>query len=127
MPSESLPLFSEFAYDWTRRTEFTALVSKVLRIRRKYHALVTNPDHETFRMLNTGSDAVLAYARQGGGQGKRLAVVANLNCTNSVETAVPLDSPRKTVTDLVTGKRIRLTAGTLQTELGPGESLVFEY
>ncbi|HEX9006342.1 MAG TPA: alpha-amylase family glycosyl hydrolase, partial [Bacteroidota bacterium] len=127
MPSETLPLFSEFAYDWTRRTEFTALVSKVLRIRRKYHALVTNPHHETFRMLGTGSDAVLAYARLGGGQTKRLAVVANLNCTNSVETAVPLESPRRTVTDLVTGKRIRLTAGTLQTELGPGESLVFEY
>jgi hypothetical protein len=125
MPSESLPLFSEYAYDWTRRTQFSALLGKVLRIRRLRQALVTDPDHRTFEVLQPDNDAVLAYARLS--SGVRLAVVGNADCGAPAEFTLPLGSSKHAVKDLLSGKRLSLAGGVLRARLAPGGCLVFEY
>ncbi len=127
MPSESLPLFSEFAYDWTRKTQFSRLVGTVVKIRNAYQELVTNANHATFDVLASDNEAVLAYARLGGGLGKRLAVVGNSDCAAPAEFTLTLGSQRKSVTDLLSRKRLKLTSGTLHARLGPGACFIFEY
>ena len=63
LPSETLPLFSEYGYNWQSADQFTALVAKVIAIRRKYRTLVADTTPATFRMMEEHNGHVLSFAR----------------------------------------------------------------
>ena len=65
--------------------------------------------------------------RLGGVLGKRLAVVGNSDCAAPADFTLTLGSQRKSVTDLLSRKRLKLTRGSLHARLGPGACFIFEY
>jgi hypothetical protein len=126
LPAEKLPLFSHYAYAWLRRSELINLVRTLGAIRKDFARLIADPDPETFRVLPDENHAILAFLRTDGGR-QRVAVVTNTNFTESQRTLTQIDSRRKTVTDLLSGRQMKLAGGVLKTTLKPGQCLVFEY
>ncbi len=127
LPSEQLPLFSEYGYDWTRKTQFSEFVAKAVSIRGRYHSLVVNPHHETFRMLEQHNHAVIAYARVPPSGGPKIAVIANGNCQGEESAVVPLGASGPAINDLLTGRALEVNEGVIHVVLQPGESVVVEY
>lgn len=125
-PSEKLPLFSEYAYDWLRRGGLAGWVARVARLRARYRSLITNHDPASFAMLHDPNERILAFLRGGGSPRKRLAVVTSTNFTVAENAEVDLGTSRTAVTDLLTGKRHRLRKGVLGAVLEPGQCLLFE-
>ncbi len=126
LPSETLPLFSEYGYNWQSAEEFTHLITKVLAIRKKYAPVITDPTPATFRMLEEHNGQVLAFERHQAHGRKRIAVVGNMDFHHPQMTATRPVTKRKTVTDLLTGKKMKLEDGWLKVQLAPGECLIVE-
>jgi glycosidase len=127
LPSEKLPLFSEYGYQWLTKAEFTEFIRKVLSLRSKYLGIVTDTSPASFHPLQPESGTVLAFARTGGRPAKRIAVAGNTDFTHPATFTLPLGTKRKSVTELLTGKKLRVKDGALWAMLGPGECAVFEY
>jgi starch synthase (maltosyl-transferring) len=127
LPSERLPLFSEYAYDWLNPQEFTALVARIARLRAKYRTLVVDSDPASFVMLDEPNPRILAFARRGGTPARQLAVVGNMNYTGQEQVSVALETGKHEVKDLLGGKSHRLTDRRLHLVLEPGQCLVFEF
>jgi hypothetical protein len=51
LPPEKLPLFSEYAYDWSGKDQFVDFVARVSSIRKEYLALVTDLTPNNFVLL----------------------------------------------------------------------------
>ena len=126
-PSERLPLFSEYGYNWLSAEEFTPFVSHVMALRARFRALVTDATPGTFRVLSADSPSVLAFARVSAGEGPRIAVAGNADFHSGVSFRMHCGSGKPHVTDLLRGASIGVRDGTIDVTLGPGESLVFEY
>lgn len=124
LPSEKLPLFSEYGYDWMRKDEWTSFVRKVALIRSRYRDMITNPDPRSFIMLSAGSDHVLAFSRVS--SKKRLAILGSMNAVGNETIVLDLGTRRKTLLDLLSGRKLKLHAGILQAVLSPGQCMVFE-
>ena len=127
LPSETLPLFSAYGYNWTSGEEFSKLVATVLAIRKKYSAIVTDPRPLTFRMLEEHNGQVLSFARVDERGRKRVAVIGNMDFHGPQMTATRPDTTRKTVTDLLSRRKFKLQDGWLRVQLAPGECLIIEY
>ncbi len=127
LPSEKLPLFSEYGYDWLGRDEFVDLVRTVLKIREKHRSLVTNHDPNLFHMLDSSNPHLLAYARGSDEAGKKLAVIGNANYSAGETAYVSIRTTHSHVVDLLTGKKASVEGGQVGLHLKPGECLVFEF
>ena len=127
LPSERLPLFSEYGYNWLSNEEFTRLVSQVLALRARYSPLVVDPSPETFRILHPDNPAVLAFARVPPVSGIRVAVAGNADFAARASFTVHLDTAKPSVRDVLHGRKLDLRDGTLGASLEPGECLVIEY
>ncbi len=126
-PSETLPLFSEHAYDWASKDEFTRWVKSVLSVRAKYRELVVDPNPATFRVLEDSSPWLVAYARIAPNGKRKLGVVTNANFAGTVQTALRIDTTRAHVVDLLTGRRTKVEDEFLRLTLEPGGCWVFEF
>jgi hypothetical protein len=127
LPSEKLPLFSEYGYNWLNRNGFSDWLGRVARIRAKYRALVTAQGPSSFQMLDDPNAGILAFARTSDRPRRRLAVVGNMNFAGPERTSIVVDTSRREVRDLLGGDRYRLVDRRLQADLAPGQCLVFEY
>jgi starch synthase (maltosyl-transferring) len=127
LPSEKLPLFSEGGYDWFSKDQFIGLVAKVQTIRKKYQAIVVNSSPDSFKMLNEENPHLLSFARIDTAGKHRLAIVGNMDCTSTQMSKTKLDTTKNQVSDMLTGKQLKLAHGELQVTLAPGDCLVFEY
>ena len=59
---------------------------------------------------------------------KRLAVVGSMDFQNSRRTKILLDTRRRTIRDLLSGKTVEVKEGDgIELTLKPGECMVFEY
>ena len=67
-PAETLPLFSEWAYDWTRPDNLVASVRYALSLRQKYADLLANPDPATVFVGYSDNPHFIVFARQNDGQ-----------------------------------------------------------
>jgi hypothetical protein len=126
-PSERLPLFSEHAYDWASKEEFTSWVKSVLAVRARYRDLIVDPDPATFHVLKDPSPAVIAYARVASHGRKKIAVVTNAAFDEPVHTALRIDTSREQVVDILTCRKAKVSDGFLRLTLGRGECWIFEY
>jgi hypothetical protein len=127
LPSEHLPLFSAYAYDWLSKEAFTDHLRTLLAIRAKHLPLIADDTPASFRVLAPDHPSVLAYARLGAKQRRRIAVVANADFTGAVTCAVPLETTAKHVADLLGGGTLPVHNGAVTLKLGPGACAVFEF
>ncbi len=74
-PTDTLPLFSEWAFDWTRPDNLIGSVRYALQIRQKYQRLLSNPNPDTFVMGYSDNPQLMTFARID--EEQALIVVAN--------------------------------------------------
>jgi glycosidase len=74
-PTDTLPLFSAWAFNWIRPDNLVGSVRYAMEIRRKYENLLSNPDPETFFLGYGDNPHFIVVARQDGEQ--TLVVVAS--------------------------------------------------
>jgi starch synthase (maltosyl-transferring) len=126
-PSEKLPLFSEYAYDWLSKDEFSAWIKAVLGLRKKYHDVVVDPHPATFRLLEDGNPHVLAFARIAPHGKTKVAVAGNMNFQGTETVSISLDTAKKHLVDLLSGERLALKGNTVNLAFHPGQCVVFEF
>lgn len=127
LPSEKLPLFSDYGYDWLNKEHISLWVMKVMDLRGKYKQIVVDDNPQSFVMLHDHNEHVLAFARISGMPKKRIAVVTNTNYHSNEQVAVKLDTSKKQIRDLLSSKKFSLKDAHLHATLHPGQCLVFEY
>lgn len=63
-PAETLPLFSAWAFDWTRPDNLVNSVRYALQLRQRYAALLTDPDPDTVFVGYSDTPGFVVFARQ---------------------------------------------------------------
>lgn len=124
-PSEKLPLFSEYGYDWLRKEQFTEWVNKISTIRRNYAELVANQQPQTFRMLDAGNPSIISFLRTLPDGSRNLIVVTNYDFANQQQGILSVGVQSLTLTDLITEKQFNVRDWKLPLRLSPGECLLF--
>ena len=127
LPSERLPLFSEYGYDWMNKNQFTAWISSIAKIRKRYRGIIADVSPNSFMTMQEANHNVLAFARMGQEPKKRIAIVSNMNFQDSIEATVGLETTRQSVLDLIKKKRIAVRNHSVRVTLKPGQCLVFEF
>ncbi len=127
LPSETLPLFSEYGYNWLSAEEFTGMITAVLAIRKRYQTIVVDPHPRAFSLLEEPNLRILSFERRSEDGHTRLSVIGNMDCEAPQWAATKMQTHRHTLTNLLTGKRVTLTDGTVRVELAPGECLVIAH
>jgi hypothetical protein len=122
-PSLKLPLFSDYAFNWASKNEFTDFLKNVSLIRSVFKQLIMNFSPKTFIFHHTNNHDLVVYERK---NNKRLMVIANGNQSASNNIEMDLCTRRKSVTDLITGKNINLVKGKLSYKLKPYQCLLLE-
>lgn len=141
-PSHTLPLFSEYAYDWLHPENLVGWIKRTLDIRTRYRDLITDPSPDTLTVVGEEKDEkkpkdqeeredreplyIVAFVRGREGGGQRLAFVGNSHPQDRQKVSLSLPTDRTTVTDLLTGRSFRLDEGRLAVDLEPGECLIYE-
>ncbi len=74
-PSNTLPLFNAWAFDWTRPHNLVGSVRYALQIRQRYADLLSDPDPRTFRLGRSDNPNLIVLARQN--SAASLVAVAN--------------------------------------------------
>jgi starch synthase (maltosyl-transferring) len=126
-PSETLPLFSEYAYNWCNKEQFSPWIGQVLRIRKKYEDLVVDPHPASFRVLHDANQNIQAFARVSEKPKRHLAVVGNADCLHRHTTSTKIETRKEDVVDLLTGNSYAVQEGHIHVSLDPGHCVVFEY
>jgi hypothetical protein len=127
LPSEKLPLFSEYAYDWLNKAQFSEFVAKVSKIRAKYRDLIVDASPQSFVMLHESNEHFLSFVRVSESMKQRIAVVSNTNYTSPEQSWVRIETSKKHITDLLTGEHIEVKDNHINVTLQAGQCLVFEY
>lgn len=127
LPSEKLPLFSEYAYNWLNKDQFGPWVAKVLALREKYKHLIVDPRVQSFIDLGHGPDHLLAFARVSESEKKKIAILGSANFLAQEFGSLRLETSRDHVVDLLTRERIPLNDHQLNYAFQPGQCLIFEY
>jgi hypothetical protein len=127
LPSDRLPLFSEYAYNWLSAEEFTPFVGRVLALRARYTEIVVDPSPASFRILEGDNPAVIAFARLSSDGSRKIAVAGNADFASPAAFHMRLDTAVRSVTDLIGGRSYDLNDGVLAATLEPGACCVFEY
>lgn len=125
-PSEKLPLFSEYAYDWLNSKNMISWVRHVSSIRKKYQDLITNPDPVSFQWIEANQKNTFAFKRKSPQAKHQLILLANGDMESSVNISIPLESQKSTIEDLLGGKQFPVSQGTLTISLQAGQVAVFE-
>lgn len=125
-PSAKLPLFSEYAYDWTSSDKFTQWVRKVASIRKKYQELILDSSPQSFIWIETHQQDVIAFQRVSPKANHSLLVIANTNMQSSAHCLLSLETRHRVLTDLLSDKKVHLEHKSLKVTLSAGQVLVFE-
>lgn len=79
-PPEHLPLFSEWAFNWTRPDNYVRSVQYALALRERYESLFTDNAPETFLIGHCDNPAILVFTRKRGEQW--VSIIANTDMTH---------------------------------------------
>jgi len=125
-PAETLPLFSEWAYNWTRPDNLVESVRYALALRRKYADLLTNPDPATMFVGYADNPHFVVFARQNDGQTVALIASSSMGTVEEGTAYFPVcecDMAPLWGTDVA-----HLGRGSVGVEakLGNGHVLIFE-
>ncbi|PLX25342.1 MAG: alpha-amylase [Ignavibacteria bacterium] len=127
LPSHTLPLFSESALSWTNDQQMSALVARIIAIRRIWHDIVVNPSKNTIKVFETTNPRVLCFVRQSLDGTRAVAVLANTNCTGAEQADVWLDAQYDILTDEISAAEVgKNDQEAYSLSLEPGQCMVFE-
>jgi starch synthase (maltosyl-transferring) len=126
LPSEKLPLFSEYAYDWLRAENCLDWICAVSEIRAEYHDLITNRDASSFRWIEDGQPDVIAFVRLSAPDTPVLLVVANSSMKEKREASIPAETHHVKLNDLLGSGSVRVEHHRAHCTLAPGQVMVFE-
>lgn len=126
LPSETLPLFSEYAYNWKNRGHCIEWVRRVSVLRKKYESIITDRSIKSFRMVESDSENVIAFERSRQGAGPKLLVIAIAATEHPQTISIGVTMRRRILTDLLSGKKLRVIDSVIRTRVAPGEVLVME-
>ncbi len=127
LPSEKLPLFSEYGYNWLSEEQFPEWVAILSEIRKRYQQSIVNSDPQSFVMLHENNEHIIAFARIDDSRKERVAVVANSDFGSNQAVSVRIDSEKKQLVDLLDKGKIDVRDSHIHVTLSPGQCLVFEY
>jgi hypothetical protein len=127
LPSEKLPLFSEYAYDWLADSAFTEWMAKVSGLRKTYHDLIVNHNPATFAMLPDNNDRIIAFARTDAEHTRKLAFIGSTNFSGQESVTVRVPTSHHRVKDLLGGQSYDIHDQHLTTTLTSGQCIVFEF
>jgi glycosidase len=125
-PSEKLPLFSEYAYDWLNKNQFIDWVQTVSAVRKKYLSLIVDSSTRSFVWVQTNHDDIIAFIRKMDGEKHKLLVVANSNMNEQMKLELKIDTHKKVLDDLLSGKAFSVDHNVLIGKLLPGQVSVCE-
>lgn len=126
-PSEKLPLFSEYAYDWTSKAEITNWIRAVSRVRARHEKLITDSGKESFAISDAGNPEIIAFNRSKKGIRERLLILANSSMDRNNGFTLQLETRKRSLRDLITGRKsFRIREKCVKGELAPAEVVVLE-
>ncbi len=97
-PPEKLPLFSAWAFNWTRPDNCISSVRYALTLRGQYEGLLSDSDPSTMAVGYSENSAIIVYTRQK--DNERITVVANADPISGQSGKVVMDSSQIRVTGL---------------------------
>lgn len=125
-PSQTLPLFSEHAYDWLNKNEITGWIRTFSDLRRKYVDLITDPSPESFTWINIDNFHVMSFLRSSSRVKHKLLVVANSDMTSEQSFTLELPGSAHQVVDLLSGGRFEVRGKALGGMLNAGQVILAE-
>lgn len=123
-PSEKLPLFSEYAYDWMRKEQFVDWIAKISALRRAFIDLVADFHPMTFRTIDTGNQSIIAFLRTSPDGLRSVLAIANFDFQNQQSGVLPFGIQTLVMADLLSGRKFEVKNGRLTLHLAPGECLL---
>ncbi|MBN1681575.1 MAG: alpha-amylase [Anaerolineae bacterium] len=125
-PAETLPLFSGWAFNWTRPDNLLGSVRYALQIRKKYASLLIDPDPATLVLGYSDNPHFIVLARQNAEQ--TIAIVANSSMETAEEGKAFLPVCECGLSPIWGNDSVQRGAGvvTIDAHLGNGHVLVFE-
>ncbi len=126
-PVEKLPLFSSFAFDWTRPDNLIETVRTVLALRARYHDLLNDNAPSSFAIGHADNPAILVFTRRTDRQ--RLSVIANVDMDAHQGGRAVLDAQSGSGVGIygVTGTVPLNSERGLTVSLAPGQVIVIEW
>jgi starch synthase (maltosyl-transferring) len=125
-PSEKLPLFTEYAFDWLNGDHIIDWIRKVARIRDQHSALITNPLRESFEWIETHRQDILAFRRVGKQETIKLLIIANSHMKYDATGSCTVASTKNKFIDWLSDEDYHIKNGILEFTLTPGQVCVFE-
>jgi glycosidase len=122
-PSHRLPLFSEYALNWTSQNEFVDFIKNISLLRYIFRKLIMNYSPKSFIFHHTSNPDLVVFERK---NNKRLIVIANGSNSSAIKYEMDLCTKRKIVTDLITGNTVSLEKGKIACKLKPYQCLLLE-
>ena len=126
-PSETLPLFSTGAYDWTGGNGLEPLCAEIRRIidiRSRYMELIRCGDKGSIVQPYISEPALLAVMRKSGE--KSLIFAGNSNMRERVSGFMEFEPAVMELEELISGKRLLVTDHRLSIDFEPGQCVLFE-
>ncbi len=125
-PTDTLPLFSQWAFNWTRPDNLVGSVRYALEVRSKYERLLSNPDPSTFVMGYSDNPHFITFARIDEEQALIIVASTSLTTRESGMAYVPLcDCTLQPVWGTDVAHRGDGTI-SMEAELGNGHVLILE-
>lgn len=119
-----LPLFSENAFDWFNQNQFIDWIKKVVAIRRKYQKLISDSSPQSFVWFETEQKGLIAFKRRSDAFNYQLLIIANSNIENKIDFNLKIETKKKSLDDLLSGKTFIIEQNTLTGRLNPGQVCV---
>ena len=126
-PSERLPLFSEYHYDWGNPDAFTDWITRIAELRKRYAEHIVDAAPASIVPLECSNAHFLAFARIRRENSVRIAVISNMNFINAENGSVRITQAASSVKDLISGESFTLNHDDVTVTLEPGQCIVFEY
>ena len=126
-PSESLPLFSAFSYDWAGCNGLAPLnsyIARVLAIRKRYLELVLCGESGSMTIPYVSEPELFAVMRQSGG--RALLFVGNSNLYESRSGWLEFSMNNIELVDLIAERAWPIRDNRLEVCCGAGECMLFE-
>lgn len=123
-PSEQLPLFSEGQLCWLHENEFTSFIHKISEIRKEFGKPISDFKPQTFHILPTSNDNILAFFRSTRDDTQRIGIFANLNCVENVQARFIVPSIANIFHDDISKMDIPINNNIIEYEFEPGQCLV---
>ncbi|MBN1202628.1 MAG: alpha-amylase [Anaerolineae bacterium] len=125
-PTETLPLFSEWAFDWTRADNLVGSIRYALRLREKYAELLSNRDPDTFFLGYSDNPHFIVVARQDAEHTVIVVASSSMATVEQGRAYLPVaDYELSPLWGTVVAHTGRLTV-SLDASLGNGHVLIFE-